>query len=217
MLKKIASYFVPIRILKFESERSGPMEIALENGKKVLNSANSNYSYGSLQRVLRTGLVAMNFDERFQRILVLGMGAGSIVETIRKHFRSNAFIELIEFDAEIIRIANAEFGMGVYENIHISYIDAETFLRTTPQKFDLIIVDLFLGSTIPEKFLGTAFCKEIAQKTNQGGSILFNTMLDTLTENQLKQLQSKFENAGFLTRILWRIENYNNLLIAEKS
>ena len=83
---------------KYTSKISGELEINLVGGKKVLDTKSSNYSYGSLQKLLHIGLEEINFDDIVQNVLVLGMGGGSIVETIRIDFKSKAFIELVEID-----------------------------------------------------------------------------------------------------------------------
>ena len=56
MLKKILSYLIPMNVLQKKSVLSKNLEITWNNGELVLDSKNTNYSYGSLQRILRTGL-----------------------------------------------------------------------------------------------------------------------------------------------------------------
>ena len=53
IFKKIASYIYPIKLTEIPSDRSGSLEITLVNGKLVVDSENDNYSYGSLQKVLK--------------------------------------------------------------------------------------------------------------------------------------------------------------------
>jgi spermidine synthase len=55
MLKKLLSYFVPVVIHRKKSAVSKDLEISWNNGQLVLDSTNTNYSYGSLQRILRKG------------------------------------------------------------------------------------------------------------------------------------------------------------------
>jgi spermidine synthase len=55
-IQKIVSYLYPIKVKEISSERSGSLEVTLVNGKLVIDSENANYSYGSLQQVLKKGL-----------------------------------------------------------------------------------------------------------------------------------------------------------------
>lgn len=54
MIKKIFSYFYPIRLKLLESAINGPIEINLVDGRKTLDTKSSNYSYGSLQLICIT-------------------------------------------------------------------------------------------------------------------------------------------------------------------
>jgi len=56
MLRKLLSYIIPIKIYKTKSTLSKTIEVTWANGELVLDSENTNYSYGSLQRILRKGL-----------------------------------------------------------------------------------------------------------------------------------------------------------------
>ena len=66
MFKKPFSYLLPITIFKQKSTVSQTLEVTWTNGKLVLDSKNTNYSYGSLQRILRKGLKIIGF-ERIKR------------------------------------------------------------------------------------------------------------------------------------------------------
>ncbi len=50
---------------------------------KVLSSSHANYSYGALQRVLEYGLKQIDMRD-VKNILLLGLGGGSVIETLRR-------------------------------------------------------------------------------------------------------------------------------------
>jgi hypothetical protein len=56
MIKKILSYFIPIKIHTVNSTISKSIEVIWSNGELVMDSENANYSYGSLQRIFKIGL-----------------------------------------------------------------------------------------------------------------------------------------------------------------
>ena len=82
MLKKLISYIFPIT-RKVESEYSGSLELTVFNGKKVLDTLNTNYSYGSLQRVLNYSMDQLELDKT-NNVLILGLGGGSVIQTLRE-------------------------------------------------------------------------------------------------------------------------------------
>lgn len=84
MLKKLFSYLLPVTIFKQNSTLSKTLEVTWTDGKLVLDSENTNYSYGNLQRILRKGLKIIGFEKikSMQKILVLGVAGGSVIRTL---------------------------------------------------------------------------------------------------------------------------------------
>lgn len=158
------------------------------DGHQTLDTLGSNYSFGSLQSILHQGLKAINFDERCKDILLLGLGGGSVIQTIRDHFGSKAYIEAIEVDPEMIKIASEDFGISMYENLKIIQADAYDYVLNNLKTFDLIIVDLFIIDVIPPQFLKIDFITKITNSLNPNGKIIFNTMENTLKLAELKKL-----------------------------
>ena len=73
MIRKFFSYIIPVKIFKKKSARSKIIEVTWANGELVLDSENTNYSYGSLQRILRYGLRNIGYDKilKMDHILLL--------------------------------------------------------------------------------------------------------------------------------------------------
>lgn len=215
-LKQLFSYFLPIRLKNYPSELNGNLEINLVNGKKVLDTRSSNYSFGSLQRILEHGLKAIHFDQRYKNILVLGMGAGSIVESIRIKFGSDALITLVDIDPVMARIAGEEFGIQAYDGVQVHIKDAGTFVENSRELYDLILVDLFIIATIPEKFTKKPFIDLLSTRLSDQGSILYNTIHKTLPAPARAEILAGFRQNGFETKILENIDYSNDLILASK-
>ena len=120
MLHKLFSYFIPINIYKKKSSISETIEVTWNNGELVIDSKNTNYSYGSLQRILRKGLKYIGFEriKKFDNVLLLGVAGGSVIKTLVEEIKFKGKITGVEIDPamieriEIIRGANAIQGMG---------------------------------------------------------------------------------------------------------
>jgi predicted membrane-bound spermidine synthase len=121
VLKKLLSYIVPINLLKINSELSQTLEVTFVNGELVLDSKNTNYSYGSLQRILRHGLKKIGFDqiEPMQEILVLGVAGGSVIKTLVHEIKCKGQITGIELDEKVIQLANEYFQLNSIKNLKI--------------------------------------------------------------------------------------------------
>ena len=62
ILKKYFSYLNVIPERTYQSAYNGVLEINWLNGKKILDTKNTNYSYGNLGKVLQKGLKAVTTD-----------------------------------------------------------------------------------------------------------------------------------------------------------
>ncbi|OJV29848.1 MAG: hypothetical protein BGO32_11925 [Bacteroidetes bacterium 37-13] len=215
-MKNIFSYLFPIQLKSYQSKLNGQLEVNLINGKKTLDTAISNYSYGSLQKILKAGLEEIGLSRSTENILVLGLGAGSIIETVRKDFNSNCFIELVEIDEEIIRIAESDFNVNSFENIHITNVDALEYLKQTDTTFEIIVVDIFIVNTIPEAFTQAAFIKDLCKHLKPNGKVIYNTIAETFSAKELNNIKQLFIENSLAARILKDVEWTNNLVIAEK-
>lgn len=207
------SYLFPVKVSTYISRINGILEVTLRNGKKELNTEQCNYSYGYLQRVLQEGLEKIGFDNSIHKILVLGMGGGSIVETIRKHFQSQAEIYLVEIDPEIISIAEKEFKIHRFGNLTIIELDAFDYVAECKEGFDLIVIDVFLQDKVPEIFYRPEFLSKVVSLLHPKGCIIFNTMRKTMSEKTRDQIRLNLIELGMQGEIMEKVKGVNDLVI----
>src|SRR5690606_29443909 len=150
-MTRLLSYLYPVT-RKVESDHSGILEITWYNGKKHLNTKNANYSYGALQKVLKFGLTKMEISD-MGSVLLLGLGGGSVIETLRNDFDYKKSVVAVDIDEKIIDIARNEFNLKDDKHLEIHCRDAFVFMQNNGRKFDLIIIDLFIDTEVPTPFL----------------------------------------------------------------
>lgn len=211
-MKKILSYIFP-QTEKIHSDINGELEITYINGKKILDSENANYSYGSLQKVLEFGLSKINLID-VESILILGLGGGSVIQSLKKKFHYEGKIKAIEIDKQIISIAENEFGIYETENFKIINQDAYKYVEKNNELFDLIIIDLFIDDQIPTKFYSTAFCQNLSKILNTEGKILFNLGMDNFEEKNITKVVSFFKDKiKYNSKIMHLVKGSNTVLI----
>lgn len=219
MIKKWLSYFVPINIYRKKSALSKDIEVTWNNGQLVMDSQNTNYSYGSLQRILRMGLKTIGYKNiaAMQHILVLGVAGGSVIKTLVEEIKYKGKITGVEIDSEIIAIANDYFELNRVPNLEIVIDDAFEFVLKTKEKYDLIIIDIFQDTKMPNFLFEKFFINRIGFLLNEKGRILFNTML--LDDNQEKrnaEFIAEFDLELFAFTKIPRLEQHNELLLVQK-
>ena len=211
-MKRLLSYVYPVT-KTIKSIYSGNLEITWYNGKKHLNTENANYSYGSLQRILEFGLKKTNLNS-VDSVLVLGMGGGSVIETLRTKFNYTKSIEAVEIDAVIIDIAKTEFGITENKQLKIHCIDAYDFMNANTKQFDLIIIDLYIDLTVPSKFLNTEFWNQVINAKSSKGVILFNASVKEVNKDKVETLISYLKTKIYDVQVYNKVNNTNTVIIA---
>lgn len=211
-LKKAFSFIWPVTT-KVLSPRNGVLEISWYNGKKMLNSKNANYSYGSLEKALVFGLSKMKIKTE-EPILLLGMGGGSVIPVLRNKFRCRAKITAVEWDETIIELAHDEFGIDDSLNVEVIHADASEYVKENTQRFGLIIVDLFSDKEVPEVFYSPSFWDNLIPMVKNGGSILFNAGINKRGDERISKVVYQLQKQANV-QVLERVERTNTLVIAE--
>lgn len=214
-MNNLLSYLWP-QTRKIDSDFNGILELTLVNGRKVLNSKNANYSFGSLQRILEIGLSKIELKE-VHSVLLLGLGGGSVISSLRKKDDFKGEVLAVEIDKKVIEIAAKEFSISDAEDLTIKNVDAYGFTKECKSKYDLIIVDLFIDNKVPEQFYSEEFCTNLSLILDEKGSILFNLGMGHMNNKMRDFVKHHFNNTlGLNTFLLDNVLNTNTLLIANK-
>ncbi len=218
MLQKLFSYFIPVNVYKKNSAVSKSLEVTWNNGQLVLDSENTNYSYGSLQRILRKGLKYIGFERirGFENVLVLGVAGGSVIKTLIDEIKFNGKIIGVEIDEKVIEIATHYFGLDAIPNLELVIDDAFEFVLKTKEKYDLIIIDIFQDTTMPNFLFEDFFINRINSLLNLNGFILFNTMVITKSQEERNLLYKSKFNGNYSLRMYPKVEEHNELFTIKK-
>lgn len=218
MLAKFFSYFIPINVVKKNSSISNTLEVTWNNGELVLDSKNTNYSYGSLQRILRKGLKYIGFERirKFENILVLGVAGGSVIKTLANEIKFKGKITGVEIDKEVVAIANTYFKLNEIKNLDLIIDDAFEFVLKTKTKYDLIIIDIFQDTTMPNFLFEDFFINRINFLLNVNGFILFNTMVINEKDSGRNLDYKRKFNENYSVRMYPKVEVHNELFTIKK-
>jgi len=150
-------------------------------------------------------------------LLVLGVAGGSVIKTLVDEIQYQGKITGIEIDPDVIQIANEYFNLNKIPNLNIIIDDAFEFVLKTKETYDLIIIDVFQDTIMPNFLFEKFFINRIGSLLNEKGYILFNTM--TLNEKQNlrnKEYFLEFNKLPFTVYTIPRIENHNELMVIQK-
>ena len=127
-----------------------------------------------------------------ERILVLGLGAGTIPSYLYHRF-STTKITVVEILPELKDIASDYFSMPRDERLEVIIGDAYDYVMETTNQFDIIFMDVFGKSGIPKKFCTEEFYTGLSELILTDGYVAFNTWIDSYSYGiYLEKLNSVF-------------------------
>lgn len=213
----LLSFFIPQTVLRFSSTYNSDIQVTRGlGGTRLL--VNGSWQSGPYIRKLWTSAFrkfGIDALQNIRTILVLGVGGGTVIELLAKRF-PHATITAVDIDPTMIAIAKDYFGVDKYLNVHLERGDANVFVTQSGKKgtaFDLVIVDLFIGPTIPEFVSSTPFLNNLHAIVTPGGHLVIN---------YLRELEYREKSDELMLRLnaLWgHVEDmnlYNNRFFLAK-
>ena len=109
--------------------------------------------------------------------LILGLGGGDAARLIKKYWLE-AKITGIEIDPEMVKLGQKYLGLDE-SKVTIKIQDAKDFVEKevkAKKKYDLILIDVYVGYEVPEKFTEKEFIRQILKLTDKNGLAIFNRL-----------------------------------------
>lgn len=130
-------------------------------------------------------------------LLVLGLGGGA-VPMMFYHLCKNIRIDVVEIDPVIREVAKKYFNFITDSRVKVHIDDASRFIQKNGQKYDIIIMDAFIGQKQHETLTAEEFFLAARERLNPGGLFVTNLM----TKYQTRFVKMK-RRLGFVFKSLW--------------
>jgi len=121
----------------------------------------------------RAMTVGVIYPEELGKILMLGLGGGTISTYLGRHM-PDVPIDTVEIDPGVIAAAKKYFGMVETEKVRFLDGDGRVFLNRHKELYDLILVDAFHGGFVPFHMLTKEFYELVKQRLTPTGAAAFN-------------------------------------------
>jgi len=218
LLKYLYSFFNEEIIENAQSAINPCIEITYVNGKLVLNTNNSNYSFGSLHRVFQKVFKEIKIEKHeINDVLILGFGAGSVASILINEYGKKCRISAVELDQKIIDLAKEHFNISEYKDLKIYQEDAAEFIMKNSAKFDLLVVDVYIDNDVPEHCETEIFVEGLGKALNEKGIIVFNKLVyNKDVEESAKELHKRFQNIIGNTTVFKIKDNWMNWMLVYK-
>jgi spermidine synthase len=145
-----------------------------------------------------------------REVLMIGCGGGTLATMLA---RAGKRVTAVDIDPVSFKIARAHFNLPRSVKCHVA--DGLAFMRTTRRRFDLLIVDAFLGEAVPDQFTGDEFCAAARRVVRDTGALLFNVCLDDRRDRTADKIAARLVRNGWPVRLVdQRGETERNAIVA---
>jgi spermidine synthase len=122
----------------------------------------------------RTVLAGLALSGKSQRMLVLGLGGGSLPMFLHKNY-PQAVIDVAEIDPAVVAVAKRFFDVREDERLLIHLGDARKFVEASaPGRYDLILVDAYGAHSAPAHLTTREFAVSLRRAIAPEGVVLGN-------------------------------------------
>lgn len=194
---------------------SGKLTVRWENGRKVLNSAFGNQSFGALHRVWQQTFEHVLLPEAPPRsVLLLGLGGGSVPAILRNELGVTAPITAVELDPAMVELARRHFALDGIPEMKVISGDATIQIHALKERFDLVLVDLFDDLDLARGVDSRGFLHGLRDRCADGGVLCFNTVAyDEASDVRCQAVHDHAQRVFHAVEEL-RLEGLNRMFIA---
>ena len=134
---------------------------------------NLTQSGGLIENIWRKTLKKVKSKKRqLTSCLILGLGGGSAAMLVKK-FWPNAKITGVDIDPFIVELGRKYLGLT---GLEVVISDAGDFIKRGNKKYDLILVDTYVGYEFPKRFEEEKFLWIVKKFLTPGGITVFNRL-----------------------------------------
>ena len=107
-----------------------------------------------------------------RKVLIIGCAGGTLATMLARAGRD---VTVVDIDPVAFKLAKLYFQLPKDMACHVS--DGLRFMQKSKARFDMVIVDAFIGETIPKQFTGDAFYDAARRCVKRDGLMLVNVCL----------------------------------------
>ena len=184
--KKWLSYLGEIQLESIRSNVNPDLRISLVRGRLQLSSTNSIYSFDDFYLNFLTAFHELRIERQsISKVLMLGLGLGSVPYILEKKFRLFPEYTIVDIDESVIYLASKYALPRIQSPVQIIHADAWSFVRLNKGRtYDMIIVDLFVDDMVPLVFESVDFLNCLKKMAHHQTLILSNRLYRTETDKQ---------------------------------
>jgi spermidine synthase len=179
IIRKGRSFFKEVLIESIPSRYSEMLTVSLIRGRYQLFTDQVIYSFEDLYKNFRTTASQIDWT-RFKprKILLLGLGLGSVIQIVEKKNKGQMEFTAVEIDEAAVFLTSKYTASKFRSPVEYIVSDAYAFVLQNQTKFDLIVFDLFIQDMIPVHFETISFLRKLKSSLGAGGALWLNRITE---------------------------------------
>jgi len=144
---------------------------------------------------VRAMLFALVFSERPRRVLVVGLGGGSIPSFLRHRF-PDLEIDVVDIDPVVVEVARSHFGFRDDAKLRVEVDDGRRFIERRSGRYDIIFLDAFGPDSVPYALTTREFLRAVRAALTPRGVVISNIWgpsSNPLYDSMVRTYQSVYE------------------------
>ena len=140
--------------------------------------------------------VALAVVDDPQRVLIVGLGGGTIPNFLHKHF-PQLQIDVVDIDPGVVEVARKFFGFREDDRLRAVVDDGRRFIELAKQPYDIIFLDAFDSENIPYSLATQEFLQAVRQALTPHGVVVANIWSrasNPMHDSMMRTYQQVFPN-----------------------
>ncbi len=129
------------------------------------------------------------------RVLIIGLGGGTVAYQLRKLFGTSIVIDVVETDRNMVGAMESFLPEKIDVNVMIG--DGAGYAKSVKHRYDVIILDAYVDDLVPEQFLTQEFVDSAYDALGPAGTLAINYINSSngqvRLENYISLLKRRFK------------------------
>lgn len=146
-------------------------------------------------KVIQVGLA---LPEAPKRVLIVGLGGGTIPRFLRHHF-PELVIDVVELDPAVVEVAQSHFGFETDEKMHVFVADGRKFIGQSEPVYDVIYLDAYGADSVPYALTTRQFLEAVRKALAPDGVVagnVWSSRSNRLYDSMIRTYQHVFGQVG---------------------
>jgi len=148
---------------------------------------------------------------RLEHVAILGNAAGTTARALAAYY-PGVQIDGVELDPAVSRVGRRWFGMGDTPGLTVHDADARPFLRSTDERYDLVVVDAYHQPYVPFYLATREFFRLVRDRLAPGGLVALNVAA-VPDDDRLVEAVGRTAAAEFRQVLEWPALRFNTIVL----